>query len=255
MDKRVDYLSISQLKQFLYCPVAYFKIYYEGAEQMPPNIYMIYGIAIHEALALNFRQKIESKNDLSADILKSEFNSVVERECTKHNLQMPIDMLTDGYFALDYYMEHVAPKIQPIKVEENFKIKLKNYPITIMGYIDLIEEKGLVIDHKSAGKSWRRTWNQPIVNKDIQLTLYAVAYRKLFKKRELGVGIDILPRDKQIPYHRIITTRTDAQIKELLELMTNMEKICQLGVFAPNMGGCKDCPFKDTCTKQVILNK
>lgn len=255
LPKKVNYISVSQLKQFLFCPVAYFKIYYEGADRMPPNIYMIYGSAIHEALAMNFKEKIRLKKDIPLQEVKNVFRNYMYLECKKERIGFPQDMIDEGYFSLENYMSNVAPTIQPISVEEKFEIKLKNFPFTIMGYIDVITEDGLVIDHKSAGKSWRSTWRQPTVDKDIQLTLYAVAYRKLFKKRESGLCIDVLPRDPKIPYHRIKTHRTDKQVKDLLDLMTNMEKICQLGVFAPCLSNCHKCPFESTCDKATILNK
>jgi hypothetical protein len=254
LSKKASYISASQISQFLFCPVAYYKIYYERAEKMPPNIYMIYGSAIHEALAYNFKQKITSRKDLPVKEVLEVFKTCFIKELDKYSIYKNIVIQREGYKCLEHYMSNVAPNIQPVMVEEKFEIPLKNFPFTIMGYIDLVDENGFIIDHKSAGKNWRSKWKKPNVDKDMQLTLYAVAYRKLFKKRETGLCIDILPRDK-ILYHRIKTCRTDEQIMNLLNLMTNMEKICQLGVFAPSLNNCNDCPFAITCKKQMILNK
>jgi hypothetical protein len=105
---------------------------------MPGNIYISYGTAIHGALEYNFRQKIKSREDRPYKEVEAEFHRIMANE---------YDRLTDagvrtygnvydklimqGEEMLYKYMKEVAPKHQPIAVEQKFEIELKSYPVTI----------------------------------------------------------------------------------------------------------------------------
>jgi len=139
-------------------------------------------------------------------------------------------------------------------VEYKFTQKLKNFPITIHGYIDLITEDGYIIDYKTVGKSYKQEYNQRTVDNNMQLTFYSIAYRKEFNKIEKGVCIDLLPRCKPF-YQRISSTRSKEQHIKLLNMATDIEKIIDLGVFIPNFQQCSKCQFNSTCNKRIYIEK
>jgi len=255
LKKRTAYWSISQLKQFLYCPVSFYRLYYEGLPRPPSNIYMAYGSAIHKALQINYEQKIKTRKDLEFEEVFRAFHESFSQEISKNNLNYEEGLVTQAGKSLEYYLQFVSPNIQPLFVESKFELPLKNFPITILGYIDLIDEQGRIIDHKSGGKTWRSTWKQSTVDEDIQLTLYAAAYRKIFNKKEGGLSIDIVARNASILYHRIDTDRTQEQILQLLNLITKAEETCKQGMFDVNLKNCKRCPFNSVCPKLPILNE
>lgn len=58
------YISASQISIFLDCPLKYKKIYSEDVVKMPPNLYILFGSAIHHALEINYKQKITSRTDI-----------------------------------------------------------------------------------------------------------------------------------------------------------------------------------------------
>jgi putative RecB family exonuclease len=260
MKKPVNYISASQIGTFLTCPLAYKKNYLEGRKKLPPNIYMSYGTAVHHALAENYKQKIESKKDLSFKEVYELFTAKFDDEVSKYSRTFVCRTGTADTLrlaagnSLDWYMKNVAPTIQPKLVEHKFEIKLKNFPITIMGYIDLVTDDDIVVDHKTAGKNWRRQYMPSIVDKNIQLTLYAVAFRKLFKRAEKGVRFDVITRDDNKTYPRG-SIRTEKQILDLLKMATKIEQIIELGVFIPNFHSCSQCPYKDECDKQIFVEK
>ena len=97
---------------------------------------------------------------------------------------------------IEYYMKHRAPQIQPAYVEWSFDIPMHSAGINIHGFIDLITEDGMIIDHKNAGTTTRRDRTQNKVDNNFQLTMYSLAFRKTFGKPEKGVGIDVLKRLK-----------------------------------------------------------
>lgn len=252
MKKPVDYISASQIGTFLTCPLAYKKNYLEGREKMPPNIYMAYGTAMHSALAFNYEQKINSRKDLDVKDVMGVFVTKLEEESSKYGLYDDDALYLSADNTLHHYMKEVAPHIQPKLVEHKFEIKLSNFPITIMGYIDLVTEDDIVIDHKTAGKNWKTKYRPDIVGKNMQLTLYAIAFRKLFKRAEKGVRFDIMPRHDGRCYFRE-TQRTEEQIIELLNMATKIEQIIDLGVFIPNLQNCSTCPYKEECDKEIFM--
>lgn len=87
----------------------------------------------------------------------------------------------------------MAPKVQPVEVEREFNLPIQDENYTLKGYIDLIDKNNLVIDHKTTKRSMR----QDMIDSDLQLTTYSLAYRKLAGKEEKGLRFDVMVRTKQ----------------------------------------------------------
>ena len=150
-------------------------------------------------------------------------------------------------------MEQVAPMYQPIAVEQKFELQLKNYPIVIFGYIDLITEDGLVIDHKTVGK--KPTWTEKTVKTSTALTLYSAAYRTLYNKREKGVQLDLIPRSHTQDFQFLTDTRTGKDIKILLETLSTMDKMVSEDIWFPNLKACSTCPLIGKCNQSAFSPK
>ena len=154
---------------------------------------------------------------------------------------------------LYHYMKTMAPKYQPIAVEEYFEIDLKSYDFGIRGYIDLITEDGLIIDHKTVWSTSYQKWTQSHVDNIIQLTMYALAFRKLYGKNEKGVGIDLLKRLKSgTKFASVLSTRNDSQIMSLVTLANRISQMHANGMFYWNLNHCKNCELSKFCNKMSI---
>ncbi|MCK4686568.1 MAG: PD-(D/E)XK nuclease family protein [Candidatus Lokiarchaeota archaeon] len=247
------YVSASQINTFLFCPISYRLSYIDLEEKELPNIYMVFGSAIHEALALNFKQKIKSKKDLEAEEVITKFEEVFNKElknCIIPQYANPNAMRLEGENMLISYMIDVASKIDPLEVEYKFEIALSKYPITILGYIDLITKDGIIKDHKVVGKTTEKNWTQNVVDDNLQLTLYAIAYRKLFKKKEKCLHIDLLPRNSKSSFRSVETERTEEQLTQILELATKIQKIKELGIYIPQLQNCRACAYNKICKRK-----
>ncbi len=256
--KIVSHVSPTQIGQFYFCPVSYKYYYVDGIKpEFRDNIYTVYGSALHEALAFNYNQKILSRKDLNYlelynDIFLKEFEKGVNKlRIPAHDYQYR-EMIVVTEMVMKNYMEKIAPGIQPILVEHRFEIALKKYPIKIVGIFDLVTEDGFVIDHKTAGKTYKKTWTQKAVDGNLQFTFYAAAYRKMFGKKEAGIRADIIPRLAGVDPMIITSQRSDDDIRRILDTATAIEKITAFGMFIPNTANCGVCPLKNTCPKQVI---
>ncbi len=121
-----------------------------------------------------------------------------------------------------------------------------------MGIIDLVTEEGDIIDHKTAGKDFRKKWNQGAVDNNPQLTFYAAAYRKTFLTQERSVQIHVLPRMFAPPFPVIQSYRNQDQIVQILSNASAMEEIINAGIFLAYTHNCKTCPFNKVCPKVSI---
>ncbi len=257
--KNVDYISPTQIGQWFYCPLSYKYCYVDGIKPNSGNSYLSYGEALHAALALNFQQKIASKKDLQTAEVIAEFKKSFRNSLAKlTQAQMyeyyanPKEMELIGEVVLESYMKKKAPLIQPTHVEFKFEIRLKKYPIKMMGVIDLIDENGFIIDHKTVGASKMKEWTQKTVDNNMQLTWYAAAYRKLFGKKEAGVAIDVIPRKSGADAFRIVSTRSQDSVVQMLEIASMIEVFVEIGQFMPNLASCDSCPFNNICPKKPV---
>lgn len=65
----IDHLSASQLSRFTRCSEMWRRQYIEG-DIVPVGAAAHIGQAVHKAAEINFRQKIQSRTDLPADVLQ-----------------------------------------------------------------------------------------------------------------------------------------------------------------------------------------
>lgn len=254
--KKTKYISASQVEQFLFCPVNYKLLYVDNVqEKEPPNVYMLYGDALHQALAYNYTQKISSKKDLDHEEVKNFFTHAFEsgiESCVINKYDNPKALVLTGELVLYRYLQEVAPFYQPLEVEQKFFIPLKNYPITIFGFIDLVVQdlrdgKIGIVDHKSAPK--KHTWTQKKADNSFQMTMYSVAYRKRTGKKEDFLQFDVLPRDIKPQFKLLRTARKETDIIPFLQLCTRIEEAVLKDFWYPNLSNCSDCFFNSSCTK------
>ncbi len=247
-------ISASQISSWLFCPISFRLSYYDLKEKQLPNIYMVWGSAMHEALEENFKQKIKTKKDLSLKEVQKVFEESFN--CgSKNYLKMPYGNAEPNTLALvaenvlAKYMIEIAPAIQPKYVEHEFRLQLKKYPIIIHGFIDLITEDNKIKDYKTVGKN-NREWTQYKADDSIQLTFYAAAYRKMFLKREVGIEIDLIPRDNKPEFRTLSTSRTDEQVDYVLHLASVIQELKDRKIYHANLINCRNCPYNQICPKK-----
>lgn len=258
--KRKRYISASAIAKFLQCPLAYKYIYVDTPIRLPWNMYAWYGDAIHKSLDFNYRQKIKSRKDRDRDevidFFKTQFKkSIAWMPAPTFQPNAAIILENDWIEMLERYMIDMAPKIQPMAIEQEFELYLESVWTYVKWYIDLITEDGYIVDHKTCSQSTHRKWNDKAVQSNYQLTMYSLAYRKMFKKAEKGVQIHKLVRgnkNNDLFFERLSTTRTDLDVLVLVQLIMRMEQMIANDIRYPNLNSCETCDFRDTCLKLSI---
>jgi putative RecB family exonuclease len=242
------HLSVTQLRMYLRCPLQYFFRYACGLK-MPPMGETALGRTIHETLKENYRQKIQSGMDLPLEQITDFFSDRWEKnapEAVFSDDENAGHLKDDGIGLLAAYHKLVAPHVQPVAVEQEFLVNTGHTALPLNGYIDLIDDKGVIIDHKTT----KRSFPVDAAAKDIQLTAYAMAHRALFNRPESSVRLDVMVRNKQPKIQQLQATRTQEDIDRFLRLIQQAERGINAEIFYPNENYmCGYCGYREMCEK------
>jgi putative RecB family exonuclease len=243
------HISVSQIKMFLRCPLQY-KFRYIDNLKIPPTSSLTLGKSIHSALEGNYRQKIESKQDLPMIQVTNMFADSWEsqvKETTFSEDEKAGTIKDDGVKMVKVYHDQISPTIQPKLVEKEFNLSFENVRYTLKGIIDLVDSEGTIIDHKTS----KRSMVPDEVTSNIQLTCYSLAYRAIFSAEEKELRFDVMVRNKTPKIQQIQTTRTQADIDRFLKLMGYVSKAIEQGIFYPceDRQTCSWCGYRDICKK------
>ena len=137
----------------------------------------------------------------------------------------------------EFYEANKDPWIKPAFLERNFHLKIGEYSFT--GRIDRIDklEDGTyeVIDYKTG-----RMRSGMKLEKDLQLSLYALACRDVYKIRASRLSLYFLESNEKIS-----TTRTNAELDGLKNDVESLAAAIAQSDFMPTPGyHCNYCDFK-----------
>ncbi len=241
------YLSVTQIKMFLRCPLQYKFRYIDGLK-IPPTSSLTLGKSVHSALEGNYRQKIETKQDLPAEKMLDLFSDRWEKEVQETIFDEDENAGTikdDGIKLVGIYHGQISPTIQPKLVEKEFNLSFENVNYTLKGIIDLVDVEGTIIDHKTA----KRSMMTEDVESNIQLTCYSLAYRSLFGTPEKELRFDVMVKTKIPKLQQISTSRTQADIDRFLKVVGYVSKAIQSGLFYPceDRQTCSWCGYRGIC--------
>ena len=241
-----SYLSYSQLALYLECPLKYKLRYLEeggyGDEQVPAAL--VFGTAIHQALAHFYRQAMDGE-PFSLSGLLEVFAAAWQAEAEKQAILFGEKEDFASLLALGQEMLRVfarmAHPMKVIAVEVPFEFKLehprtgKEFHIPIKGVIDLIEEDDngtlWVVDHKTAG----RAYTEQQIAGDLQMLIYGAAVKQLdvVEGREALLRFDVLLKTKKPQFLRYCMRRDDRDRERLFEIVVGIWKAIEAEAFYP----------------------
>jgi len=245
-------LSFTQLNMFLRCPRQYHYRYVLRI-RTPASGAMVQSRVWHETVERNYRQKIASHADLPLEDVQAfyaeRFDEALRLEEVVFEAEEKAGALKDeGLAIVAAHHREIAPTVQPLLVEKSFRVSLgANFPYELVGVWDLIEEGGIVCDNKAYSK----TPNQQDLDRDLQMTIYSLAYRATFGEIEQGLRVDAVIKLKTPKAVQLPTRRTNRDCQWLLGLIEEVAQAMDQQVFFPNPNGwhCapRFCGFWDRC--------
>ena len=152
-------LSPSQVRTFLDCQARWwFK--YALVLPEPKNSSLALGLAVHRALEVNFREKLETHEDFETPGVVMIFRDawmeqVGQTHFTKDEKQHDIRRIGERLVAK--YMDEVAPQVEPAAVELEVQGEISG--VSVRGRVDVLDIDGRLVDIKTASR--RPSWVSP----------------------------------------------------------------------------------------------
>lgn len=139
----VNHLSATSVSMFMRCPEQFRQRYVLGIKEAP-GAALVLGSGFHFANETNFRQKIESGQDLPVETIVEAFHAGWDQKLDEYGgvdeikwdeREKPDTLRDKGATLSRKYREQVSPKLFPRHVEREFNMPLAG--TTFNGYIDL----------------------------------------------------------------------------------------------------------------------
>lgn len=243
-------LSGSSINTYLRCPKQW-EFAHVKRIKSPPTLRLAIGSAGHAAIEKDLGEKIVTGLDLPKDAIVDAFrDSFVEesRDAVSTDGETPDQALKSGIKCVSVWRDTVAPKTDPVAVEEEVQFKING--VFMSGTIDVIK--------KVAGKTiigdWKFVGKKPASGASYLLSMvgYAIGYRQKTGNVEDGLVLDHMVRTK-VPYHFPIESSgsvPDESIVAYAGIVSDVAKGIEAGNFPPNGlqgNACSWCGYKDIC--------
>jgi len=236
----LNHISHSQIQLWDRCPRQWEYRYMKLIPSIPSGE-LVLGGAYHAALDFNFKQKIDSREDLSTeeclDMFAKEWGKRVRREeSVNWGKKDPDRLMLVGLALVEEYIDSTAPTVQPLFSERTFRTEVAG--IDFIYIMDLQDENKIVIDHKTAG----RPYIQLDVDKDLQASAAAfVLGRSIVFHNHVAVKV-------KIPYIQIVKTiRVAADIEWWIKKVSLTVEHMMSGIAPPNIDSWLCNPLYCSC--------
>ena len=249
----IDHISHTQIEMMLRCPRQYYYRYVLGLK-IPTSYMLALGSACHIAWEHNYRQKVLSGVDLALPTVLEVYADAFERKTAEEEIDWqdhdPGQVKDTGISLVTAHMAQIAPEVQPVSVEARFQLDNVGVPVALVGVIDLIDVDGYLHDHKTA----TRSWTQDQADSALQPAPYILAYRALTGQNPTGFRYNVTVSKKTPEVQVLTTNRSDDELLWYIDLVREVVKQIQAGLFPPNPTGwwCSErwCGYYDMCKRE-----
>lgn len=253
------WISPTQINTYLRCGEQYRRRYVKK-EVIPPAIAQLKGTSVHKGAEHNFKHKKDAHEDMKVETIVDLAVSTLKDTIKHEGLFLSEEEEQEGQSnvvgkAIDetaqlstLMMTDVAPKYQPIAIEEDQLIELPASTHNLKGVIDLKIDKGNIVDLKTSSKSW----TQEKADKDIQFTFYAMLDRAKTGQDPKPLIIENLVSTKQPKVLTFETTRSMDDYEPLIHRINAVVDGINKGFYppAPSESWVCDrryCGYFDSC--------
>jgi RecB family exonuclease len=248
------HFSMTQLNSYLDCPYRYYLGYIEKLpwEKLPSAV--AFGSSIHRAIERFNRTLLDGGMDEETiiTVFEEQFKVEAARDKIEFKDKDEKDELLEKGKGLILLYHQQFSCIKPQSIERTFRLPILD-PATglfvptrdILGVIDLVAEDE-IIEIKTTGKSM----TQKESDSSLQLTLYSWAYRLIRGREEKAIKTVNLVKNSKPVIQTMETHRTALDHTRLMELMAQVIRAIDAGVFYRNPNskyGCDGCVYYNAC--------
>ena len=248
----IDHLSKSQISLYLECSLKYKFQYIDELPKPFKSSGLAFGSSIHSSLEWLHKQQLQG-NPVSLEklykILESDwYCQKVDTRIEYKNGETWENLFLKAKEMLNLYVQEPARKV--VAAEYSFEVPLINkdtgemLDVPLQGIMDLIEEDDCIGEFKTAAKAMDI---QSLLN-NLQLTIYAYAYQRLFSKEAKTLRIISFIKNKTPKIEILETTRGKKDYKRLFYLAREVLNGIRSNIFIPRFSYlCSDCEYVLYC--------
>ncbi len=232
------HLSHSRINRYLTCPEQYRLYYVEGLRPRIASANLIFGKAIHSALAQFFAGSSDA-----VTWFMHEWDSVLNLSVQYSHRDSWETLRAKGHILLTRFLREELPRLGDIKASEQpFDLKLPDIELPFVGVIDLIadvDHQRTVIDFKTSASCYP----SHEVQLSDQLTAYQIAEPEAAQR---ALWVFVKTRDPRIEWQ--LTSRRNDQVVEYLAKARLVAREIAAGHFYKRPGSwCTWCDFLPVC--------
>ena len=239
-------LSPSQVRCFFDCQARW---WFKYGLQLPErkNSSLALGLALHQALEVNFREKIETREDLETTGVVCVFREawmeqVPQTEFTADESQGDLRRLGERLVAK--YMDEVAPTVEPAAVELDVQGEIAG--VAVRGRVVVLDVEGRLIDFKTASR------RPSCVSPDYAFQL--ATYRQITPGASGEVRIDSMVKTQTVQIVQQAYTVEEPDLRATQVLYPMAQKAMGSGMYCPNRQSLlcsqKHCSFWKHCESE-----
>ena len=239
-------LSPSQVRCFFECPARW---WFKYGLQLPErkNSSLALGLAVHQALEVNFREKLETQEDLETTGVVIVFREAWMEQVPQTEFALDEsqgDLRRMGERLVTKYMDKVAPTVEPAAVELDVQGEIAG--VAVRGRVDVLDVEGRLIDFKTASR------RPSCVSPDYAFQL--ATYRQITPGASGAVRIDSLVKTQTVQIVQQAYTVEEPDIRATQVLYPMAQKAMGLGMYCPNRQSMlcsqKHCSFWKHCEEE-----
>lgn len=272
-------ISIEALLDYLECPMRYHNRYIDRIDTTLTGVKGIGSALNHQSLEESFDREIHKiayhifnyiqdgrypseyllrqkwgkiwcENKTLEDLMDESFDMV------NNNRSNPMKKLEkQGVRAIENLHPHFKESPgTPILVGKRMDVKVGKHVVSVtLDLVRMVEIEGKevleLVDFKTGIKT-KSQWDiRPMnlhINHDIEMTAASLGFRQLTGEKE-----DRIVYYDMVNNREYLTKRDDAHFKTLENILDNVEKALDAGVFFPVMNDrCSECPFQNHCNQR-----
>lgn len=247
-----DHLSASRVNTFMRCGMQYLFRYIEGLIS-PPSGALALGSSFHATIGKDYQQKVETGANMRLDSYLDYYSDDWQER--KHEIrwwegEKEGKFKDQGYGLLEAYYNEIALEVQPASVERKFEIEFANKDYSFVGYIDLVDEDGVIVEAKTKATTPPR----PQADHKLQVVGYTTGFRSEGKV-ESGARLDYVVKLKTPKIVSYPFKVSDTEIEFFLGQVARVGMMIENEVFMPNRTSrlCNQrwCGYSDRCSKML----
>ena len=226
------------------------KYYFAYIAGVPPqlNDKIILGSAFHSAVEFFFTARLKGQTAAPAavsDAFDQHFAACRQQPNITWRTP-PEKTRRRGLAFVDYFLQQIAPAIQPLMCEQELCVEIPDSGIKLKGVIDLVEEDFSITDFKTSTSKWPPG--------KAQTSLQMIIYKYLFDQTYGGVNstlkYEILyaKNASRIQRQTMPVNATAESTSQMLTIVRHVTENIRHGVFYRRENhGCRFCEYKKIC--------